>query len=56
MNSAGESALGPHGGEFSPEVVVTPGGREDLGRIASRDLGGLPILDIVRVPTRAALT
>jgi hypothetical protein len=54
MNSAGESALGPPGASMSPEVVVTSGGREDLGGIAGRDLGGLPIRDIVRVRTRAA--
>lgn len=37
-----------------PDRCVTPGGREDLGGIASGDLGGLPIRDIVRVRARTA--
>ena len=36
------------------QTVVTPGGCEDLGGIAARELGGLPVRDIVRVHTRAA--
>jgi hypothetical protein len=34
--------------------VGGPGGCEDLGGLTGRDLGGLPVRDIVRVRTRAA--